>query len=245
MSSVRTSVVADALVQVLPLSESALRLVSTTGDSESDWKLAHLLAKYLRDEVLGVTLTVPTYDAVLVEFDSQQVSVQTLRERVLDASSSVNLSEPLNSNPRHFRVPVVYGGSFGPDLDIVAELTGLSPEAIIECHMDPVYTIRCLGAPGGSPMLNAPDLGRPIPRLASPRARVLQGAVSLAGAQATLTPTTAPGGWHLIGRTPLTVLDLEDPALIPYVPGDTIAFYRISEDEFSSLAGQRMKPEAR
>lgn len=245
MTAAHASPEADAPLQISILSEFALRLVPAAGDSEANWKLAHLLSDSLRRHMPAVTLAVPTYDAVLVEFDPQLLSIDQLRAEVISVAAEMDLARPLRENPRHFYVPVLYGGSCGPDLGAVAEMTGLSVDTVIERHTAPVYTIRCLGAPGGSPMLNAPDLGMSIPRLASPRARVLQGAVSLAGHQATLTPITAPGGWRLIGRTPFSVLDLQQEPMIPYVPGDTISFCQIDEDEFDALAGRRMTAEER
>src|SRR5699024_2368560 len=96
------------------------------------------------------------------------------------------------------------------------------------------------GAPGGSPMVYGPDLGVPVPRLTSPRASVPQGAVSLAGLQATITPTTAPGGWSVIGRTPLSLLELTGAYLVPFRTGDTLRFYPIGTEEFHRRECERM-----
>src|SRR5699024_11693328 len=113
----------------------------------------------------------------------------------------------LHQRPRHFQVPVLYGTQdpsdpFGPDMRRVMETTGLALPEIVARHSEPTYVIRCLGAPGGSPMVYGPDLGAPVPRLTSPRASVPQGAESLAPLQGTTNPTPAPRGWTVSRQHP-------------------------------------------
>lgn len=224
--------------------ESAVRVTGTTGSAERDWRLVHKLSReLLTGETVGIVCTIPTYESVLVDFDVRHASHTAVIEAITALLPDIDLDSPLRSNPRHFRVPVLYGGKGGPDLGIVAGLTGLSESEVVAAHSAPRYTVRCLGAPGGSPMLDGPDLGTPVPRLATPRTSVPQGAISLAGRQATLTPAPAPGGWQVIGRTPLTVLDLDAEPLVPYVPGDTLAFEVIGHEEFVALQGTPLRAE--
>lgn len=232
------------LAAVAATGESALRVTSTTGSVEADWLLVHKLARHLMASgIEGLTTTIPTYESVLVEFDPLQTTCQEMAEVVTDVIPTLDLTSPLTDEPRHFRVPVLYGGTLGPDLDEVAHFTGLSAAEVITAHSGPRYTVRCLGAPGGSPMLDGPAALLGVPRLSSPRTRVPQGAVSLAGRQATITPAVAPGGWCVIGRTPYTLLDLTREPLVPYAPGDTLSFEPITELQFSELAGRRLTPE--
>jgi len=233
-------------VEIASSGESALRVTGATGDAERDWRLVHKLARALtagEATLPGIETAIPTYDAVLVEFDAMLLDATTVRGAIAAALEGIDVDAPLKAAPRRFRVPVRYGGEHGPDLVEVAALAGLRPEEVVEAHAAPEYTIRCLGAPGGSPMLDGPDLGIPVPRLRSPRAHVRQGVVSLAGRQATITPAAAPGGWMLIGHTPLTVLDLAGSPFVPYEPGDTIRFHPISDEEHAALRGRRLAPE--
>ena len=224
--------------------ESAVRVTGRTGDRERDWRLVHQLARHFTcSEVTGFVVAIPTYESVLLEFDAALTGHEEIIARIAETVPALDLDAPLHEDPRHFRVPVLYGGEGGPDLERVAEITGLSAEEVIAAHCAPTYTVRCLGAPGGSPMLDGPSLPVAIPRLASPRTHVPQGAVSLAGRQATITPAAAPGGWCVIGRTPLTVLDLDAEPLVPYRPGDTLRFEPASTREVERLAGARMTPE--
>ncbi|MFB7892512.1 allophanate hydrolase subunit 1 [Microbacterium sp. NPDC056044] len=221
--------------------DSALRVVSTLGDREANWRLAHHLARHLdAGEIPGVVGTIPTYDALLIELDPVGAARDKLIPFLEHIIDSLDVDAPLTTNPRHFVVPVLYDLEFAPDLADVAAAQGLSVEEIIRIHSEPEYTVRCLGSPGGSPMLDGPAFPMPVPRLSSPRASVPQGVVSVAGRQATITPAVAPGGWALIGRTPLTVLDLTTEPFVPYAPGDTIRFRPIDRAEFDARLGERM-----
>jgi KipI family sensor histidine kinase inhibitor len=136
---------------------------------------------------------------------------------------------------------VVYGGEFGPDLQKVADHEGLKTSEIIALHTAKSYVIRCLGAPAGSPMMDGPDFPLPVPRLKDPRLSVPAGAVSVAGRQAVIAPAVAPGGWCVIGQTPLTVLNPNKQPLVPYMPGDLLRFHEIPAADFERFAGLELE----
>ncbi|WP_125616010.1 5-oxoprolinase subunit B family protein [Specibacter cremeus] len=219
--------------------DSALRVVATGPDAA--WSTVHRLADWLdaagADGVHGV---VPTYDSLLVEFDPTLISARQLRAFLqLGVRQLANDATP-DRAPREFDVPVVYGGSYGPDLAAVAQIQGLDPEDVINLHCAKTYVIRCLGAPAGSPMMDGPDFPVPVPRLKDPRLSVPAGAVAVAGRQAVIAPATAPGGWQVIGQTPLSLLDLAREPLVPYAPGDIIRFHRVAESAFDMLSGRSL-----
>lgn len=232
---------APASVVISPSGNSALRVASTLADREAGWRLVHHLARFLDSaRVPGVVCVIPTYDAALIEIDAAEVSLDRLGEHLAHVIDGLDHDRPLTETPRTFDVPVLYDLDDELDLRTVADAQGLTVRDVIRLHTEPTYIVRCLGAPGGSPMLDGPPFPLPVPRLASPRAHVPQGVVSVAGRQATITPAAAPGGWPLIGRTPLTVLDLGAEPFVPYEPGDLIRFHEISADEYASLSGTRM-----
>lgn len=221
--------------------DSALRVVATLPDREAAWRLVHRLAGHLdRVQVPGVVGSIPTYDALLIETDPVRADLARLTSFLAHLADRMNLDEPLALVPREFEVPVLYDVAETPDLRLVAESQGLTVAEVVRIHSEPRYVVRCLGAPGGSPMLDGPAFPRAVPRLSSPRAAVPQGMVSVAGRQATITPAVAPGGWPLIGRTPLTVIDLAAEPFVPYGPGDIITFHPIDRSEFDRLRGRRM-----
>ena len=221
--------------------DSALRVAATTEDREAGWRLVHHLARQLdRAQLPGVICTIPTYDALLIELDPVEVSGSRLMPALARLIDDIDIDQPVSAHPREFEIPVLYDDDGSLDLQDVARAQGITPQEVVSLHSGSSYIVRCLGAPGGSPMLDGPPFPHPVPRLASPRAHVPQGVVSVAGRQATITPAAAPGGWCLIGRTPLTDLDLAAEPLVPYAPGDVIAFRPIDRAEYDALLGTRM-----
>lgn len=230
-------------VIISPSGNSALRVVSALTDREAGWRLVHHLARFVdAAHVPGVECVIPTYDAALIEIDPAEVSLDRLGDYLAHVVDGLDHDRPLTETPRTFEVPVLYDLDGELDLQTVADAQGLAVDDVVRLHGEPTYVVRCLGAPGGSPMLDGPPFPHPVSRLASPRAHVPQGVVSVAGRQATITPAAAPGGWPLIGRTPLTVLDLDAEPFVPYEPGDLIRFTAIERDEYESLLGTRMAP---
>lgn len=231
----------EASVVISPSGNSALRVVSVLADREAGWRLVHHLARFVdAAHVPGVECVIPTYDAALIEIDPAEVSLDRLGDYLAHVIDGLDHDRPLTDTPRTFDVPVLYDLDGELDLQAVAAAQDLSVDEVVRLHSEPTYVVRCLGAPGGSPMLDGPPFPNPVPRLSSPRAHVPQGVVSVAGRQATITPAAAPGGWPLIGRTPLTVLDLEVEPFVPYEPGDLIRFSPVDRGEYESLLGTRM-----
>jgi KipI family sensor histidine kinase inhibitor len=221
--------------------DSSLRLAATSPDPERNWRLVHHVANWVASHPsAALHCAVATYDSVLVEFDCVMTDQASVGERIMLAVRDFD-GRPPASEPRHLSVPVVYGGVFGPDLSRIANLLGIAEAEVVDLHASQTYTIRCLGGPIGSPMTDGPAFGSPIPRLDSPRAVVEAGHVSVAGRQATMTPARAPGGWSLLGRTPLQILDLESDELVPYRPGDTIKYFPIDADQWSRYEGQKLR----
>ncbi|MDQ1060303.1 KipI family sensor histidine kinase inhibitor [Arthrobacter globiformis] len=229
-------------VEIFESGDSALRVVASSADAEANWSTVHSLAQWLETAGAdGVHGAVPTYDSLLVEFDPGVTSARQVRAFVLLGLRQLEHVGAPARTPREFSVPVVYGGEYGPDLARVAEHEQLSVEEIIALHTAKSYVIRCLGAPAGSPMMDGPDFPLPVPRLKDPRLSVPAGAVAVAGRQAVIAPAVAPGGWCVIGQTPLTVLDAASEPLVPYLPGDLLKFRQIQPEEFADYAGRKLE----
>ncbi|MFF2299145.1 allophanate hydrolase subunit 1 [Arthrobacter sp. NPDC058127] len=232
-----------APTEIYESGDSALRVVALAEASEDNWLTVHRLADWLEScGAEGLHGAVPTYDSVLVEFDPVLVSARQVRAFVKLGLLEMGRSAGTEATPREFDVPVVYGGDYGPDLEKVAEYQGISTEEVIRFHTEKTYTVRCLGAPAGSPMMDGPAFPKPVPRLKDPRLSVPAGAVAVAGRQAVIAPASAPGGWCVIGQTPLTVLNIRREPLVPYKPGDILRFRRIEAGEFDSYVGKELEP---
>lgn len=219
--------------QLLPCGEAAF-LVGLEG-GERDWRLLDTAATAIR--TAGYPWLVEansTYGTLLVEFDPWLVEEETVADRVLDA---LKRSESRSDDVvRRFRMPVVYGAAAGPDTAFVADLLGMSVEALIAWHTSADWVVQVVGAPAGAPQCGGPDLAVPIPRLQTPRRRVPAGSVAMAGCSSHIYPLDAPGGWQLIGRTPVQILDLIDFRDPEYRPGDVFRFESIDDAEAESVA---------
>lgn len=136
---------------------------------------------------------------------------------------------------RLVQIPVCYGSEFGPDLESLADILGLSSATLIERHTAPEYRVALLGFAPGFPYLLGMDPGLSADRLATPRAMVPAGSVGIAGAQTGIYPRASPGGWRLIGRCPLALFDpqRESPALL--APGDRLRFVPVDACEFARM----------
>ncbi|MGO4858622.1 5-oxoprolinase subunit B family protein [Arthrobacter sp. 2MCAF14] len=237
------SVLTTAPTEIYESGDSALRVVALAEASEDNWLTVHRLADWLEScGAEGLHGAVPTYDSVLVEFDPVLVSARQVRAFVKLGLLEMGRSAGTAAAPREFDVPVAYGGEYGPDLEKVAEQQGISTEEVIRLHTEKTYTVRCLGAPAGSPMMDGPAFPKPVPRLKDPRLSVPAGAVAVAGRQAVIAPASAPGGWCVIGQTPLTVLNIRREPLVPYKPGDILRFRPIEAGEFDSYVGKELEP---
>ncbi|WP_337060667.1 5-oxoprolinase subunit B family protein [Kineococcus sp. G2] len=208
-------------------------------DSERVWRRVHRLAGALNDgAVPGVRSAIPTYDAILIDFDpvvTDHVGVEH-EVHALDARLRRGAAAPART-PRTWRIPTCFEGEHAPDLPWLAEHLDTTAEAIVNSVCGTELTLRCLGGPAAAAMLDGPVLPGPVPRLQDPRLRVPAGAVSLAGRQAVIGPVAAPSGWRQIGRTPVYLLGRTVDEGVPYAAGDRVRFVRLRPDEFDKCDG--------
>lgn len=180
----------------------------------------------------GILNLHPAYSSVLVEFDPRQRShaeIEALIRAAWDAGAGHEPSAEPTPPGRAIEIPVRYGGELGPDLADVARHAGLPPERVIELHASATYLVYFLGFSPGFPYLGGlpPELA--TPRLPAPRRRVPAGSVAIGGSQAGIYPMDSPGGWRLIGRTPLTLFDAQADPPARLAMGDRVRFVPIHE----------------
>ena len=170
------------------------------------------------------------FDGIRVDADDVRDWLQALCR---DATEST-IAQP----SRVIEIPVCYGAGFGEDFDAVAIELGLAPTELIARHSAPLYTVAMIGFAPGFPYLSGLDPTLALPRLATPRTRVPAGSVGIGGAQTGIYPRESPGGWRLIGRTPLTLFDPQRAAPSLLAPGDRVRFVAIDDDAFARLKTQ-------
>ena len=181
----------------------------------------------------GVVELVPTYRSVTVQYRPEIVGYAQLYERLTRILEGLKTAEPPPN--REVRVPVLYGGEFGPDLSNVAKLHGLSEAEVVELHTAPNYLIYMLGFLPGFCYLGGLDERLATPRLATPRVSIPAGSVGIAGAQTGVYPLPSPGGWQLIGRTPLKLYDPHRAQPILLDAGMRLKFCPIDRAEYDRL----------
>jgi inhibitor of KinA len=185
----------------------------------------------------GVIDIVPAYFTVAVFFDLGQTQYAKLVPSLQQLAKRKPARKAQN-RPRRHVIPCCYEHS--PDLARIAEHTGLTTEEVTRLHTGEEYTVYAIGFCPGFPYLGyLPQALCGVPRLPSPRLRVEPGSVGLAGRQTGIYPLERPGGWNLLGRTPLLLVDVED-GYFPIRAGDIVKFQRIDVAEFEKLKGQRL-----
>ncbi|PTG67763.1 allophanate hydrolase, partial [Staphylococcus chromogenes] len=173
----------------------------------------------------------PSYRAILVYFDGIEIKYESLIEELkLNEFHFENMQG--QSQRKIINIPVLYGGEWGPDLDLVAEHNKLTPEEVVRKHTESFYLVYMIGFMPGFPFLGGLDKALHTPRKAEPRLKIPAGSVGIANNQTGLYPEDSPGGWQIIGQTPIKVFDLNRDPKILYQPGDKIKFYAINEEQF-------------
>ena len=174
----------------------------------------------------------PGYRSVMVVFDPLKISLPALRVCIEGVCRALDRFQP--PEPAHLQVPVVYGGEFGPDLQWVADYHQLSAQQVADYHSQTIYQVYMIGFTPGYPYLGELPEEIATPRRETPRVRVPKGSVGIAQRQTGIYPVESPGGWHIIGRTPLTLFDphRRQPSLLQ--AGDRVSFVPIGQEEFDN-----------
>jgi len=184
----------------------------------------------------GIIELVPTYCALLVEYDAMLYSYSEICN-IIEPTLEEGMTNTTNELVTVVEVPTVYGGEFGPDLRFVASHNHLSEDEVISIHSGTDYLVYMLGFIPGFTYLGGMDPRIATPRLSSPRTLIPAGSVGIAGEQTGTYPSDSPGGWQIIGRTPVTMYDMSKAQAALLKAGDYVRYVPIDESEF-----HRIKP---
>lgn len=196
-------------------------------------KLANLVTM---DSLQGIEAIVPTYRSLLILFDPMVLS----RARIIEHTKTLVVAaleedSTLRQVRRTVIIPTCYGGEMGPDIGFVAMHNGIGEEEVIQIHSSISYKIYMMGFTPGFPYLGGMSPRIAAPRLDTPRTIIPSGSVGIAGTQTGLYPVESPGGWRLIGRTPLEVFDVGKKEPFLYQAGDSLRFKRITASEYDEI----------
>jgi inhibitor of KinA len=193
-------------------------------------QLARALEQRLGSSVLDVVIG---FCSVTTYFDPLQVEPKWLEREVRTIAAAItNVAADAGGL---IEVPVCYGGEFGPDLAEVARFGSCSESEVIDIHTARTYRVYLVGFVPGFAYLAEVDRRIAVPRRPAPRTAVPAGSVAIAGGQTGVYPSVTPGGWNIIGRTPIKPYDATRPEPFLFKPGDRVQFRRISQDEFRSV----------
>lgn len=182
----------------------------------------------------GIIELVPTYCALLVQYDAMLYSYADMCH-IIEPIFSESVTDNDNEKVTVIEIPTVYGGEFGPDLGFVASHNNLSEEEVIVIHSGTDYLVYMLGFIPGFTYLGGMDPRIATPRLSSPRTLIPAGSVGIAGEQTGTYPSDSPGGWQIIGRTPVTMYDMSKEQAALLSAGDYVRYVPIDEAEYNRI----------
>jgi inhibitor of KinA len=198
-------------------------------------RLARVIAADMPDDVIEV---IPTYRSLMVYFDPLQISRESIIANIRLYLDNISGSSSQGDRATVVSIPVCYGAEFGPDLDFVASHNKLSIREVIDIHTSKPYQVYMLGFTPGFPYLGGMSERIAAPRLAQPRVAIPAGSVGIAGSQTGIYPIESPGGWQLIGRTPLQVFNPGSANPFLFAAGNFLRFTEIDAAAFGDIRCQ-------
>jgi len=218
------------------ISDTALR-IEWPDDVSLDLndKIVHFCSKLLKNTIPGVEEWVPAYKSVTIYYLPHII---TYRELVNEVQRILEISESTIKHPKKRRiisVPVYYGGDSGPDLKRVATINNIREDEVVKRHQDAEYIVYMLGFLPGFPYLGGLDNAIATPRLEKVRQKTPEGSVGIAFQQTGIYPATSPGGWNIIGKTPLSLINAHKQSAFLFQAGDKVHFYEITYDTFRAI----------
>ena len=221
----------------LPAGDKALAVeLGNSISAVTNRRVRDLLVAIESQDIPGVMDLVPSYRSLLVYYDPLRVSLLQLKERL--SALEQNLDQAAVHAPKVVEIPTLYGGEYGPDLAHVAEHNSLTPEEVIRIHSRADYLVHMMGFTPGFPYLGGMSERIATPRLQTPRIVIPAGSVGIAEQQTGVYPIESPGGWQLIGRTPVQLFDPRRDPPVVVETGDFIGFAPITETTYYVIQQQ-------
>ena len=197
-------------------------------------KIRKMMDDIKKENIDGIVELVPTYCSLLINYDVLKIDYNTLVEK-LKTFLNNNLETAEGEEVTLVEIPTLYNDEVGPDLSYVAEHNKISKEEVIKIHTGTDYLVYMLGFMPGFTYLGGMSEKIATPRLESPRLQIYPGSVGIAGKQTGMYPSMSPGGWRIIGRTPLKLYNPNSETPVYISSGDYIRYVSISEEEYNDI----------
>ena len=197
-------------------------------------KIRKMMDDIKKENIDGIVELVPTYCSLLINYDVLKIDYNTLVEK-LKTFLNNNLETAEGEEVTLVEIPTLYNDEVGPDLSYVAEHNKISKEEVIKIHTGTDYLVYMLGFMPGFTYLGGMSEKIATPRLESPRLQIYPGSVGIAGKQTGMYPSMSPGGWRIIGRTPLKLYNPDSDTPVYISSGDYVRYFSISEEEYNDI----------
>jgi inhibitor of KinA len=232
---------AELPYQIYPCGDHAVTI--ELGDSinvETHQKITALFQHLSKEKITGIKDIIPAYHTLTVVYDLASIEkkdtavtlYEMMRNNLEKAFDTVAIATTPN---RQIQIPVCYDGSLAPDIASLAEAHGVSVDDVVRLHAGKMYRVYMIGFLPGFAYMGSVDEKINTPRRSQPRVSVPAGSVGIAGEQTGIYPFDSPGGWQIIGQTPLSMFDASQPQPCYLQPGDEVQFYAITLAEFEKL----------
>jgi KipI family sensor histidine kinase inhibitor len=219
------------LPRLLPSGDSAITVEFNRNiDDAANQRVLALDRALSNEPVTGVTETVPTYRSLLVHYDPMQIDFGALSQKLI---SLALLPVPSVTKTRRWRIPVVYGGEHGIDLEDVAKTLKTTADDIVARHVAGDYRVAMIGFTPGWSYLSGLEDSLHMPRRQNPRLLTPAGTISIGGVQAGVQCLAGPSGWHLLGRTAVRTYQLHRDPIFLLEPGDRVKFSAVDARTFA------------
>jgi len=227
-------------LQYIPSGDSAFIIQAGEGISEEvNITVRKLLVSLENWKIEGITDFIPSYNELMVCYDPTVTGYRHLLDILRACGNDIGTVELPDAYT--VDVPVLYGGECGPDIQDVADHNYLLPEDVIKIHSSVTYLVYMLGFTPGFCYLGGMDKRLATPRRQAPRLKIPAGSVGIAGNQSGIYPIESPGGWHLIGKTPLQLFNPDRQPEFLFSAGDRIRFFPVTENEFATVSEEVKK----
>lgn len=202
-------------------------------DPKINQKITGLVSLFKDQKIEGVIDFIPAFSSLLINYDPRIITFQRLKKITEDLLTIEISNNQLKK--RIFEIPVCYGGEYGPDIEFIANNAQLTKEELIQIHSGTDYLIYMLGFLPGFSYLGGLDERIHTPRLNNPRKAIPAGSVGIGGSQTGIYPLESPGGWQLLGRTPIKTYDPEREEPILFEAGDYIRFVPVDQATYQEI----------